>query len=132
MSERLLLATFGARAGAWVVDAIPHAGVIYIVGRATESIATTIIAGVLTGIVWSIVPEARRGATVGKALFGIRTVDQTTGGSIGLARSTVRWIVKYPICLIVFVGYFLYFRDPSRRTLADYAARSRVISVAGG
>ncbi len=131
MSEPLLLATFGARAGAWIIDAIPHAGVIYIVGRATESVAMTIIAAVLTGIVWSIIPEARRGATVGKALLGIRTVDETSGGSIGIARSAVRWVVKYPICLVVFVGYFLYFRDPSRRTLADYAARSRVVSVVG-
>jgi uncharacterized RDD family membrane protein YckC len=123
------MASFGMRAAAWIVDAIPHAGVIYIVGRATASIVLTIVAGVLVGVVWSIIPEARHGATLGKLFAGIRTVDPATGAPIGYLRAAVRWIVKYPICLVLFVGYLLYFRDATRRTLADFAARSRVVSI---
>jgi uncharacterized RDD family membrane protein YckC len=120
------LARFGHRAGAWVIDAVPHALVPMIAARVTDSVAIGIAAFFVTGIVWSILPEAGSGMTVGKRLFGIRAADVSGAPRIGLPHATVRWIVKYPVGGVLPVGYLWYFRGPSRRTWHDLAARTLV------
>lgn len=88
------------------------------------------IAGFLvTGILWSILPESRSGMTVGKRLFGIRVIDDTGAGPIGLLRAALRWVVKYGVCGVLPVGYLWYFRNPSRRAWQDLAAGTSVIDL---
>jgi uncharacterized RDD family membrane protein YckC len=130
MSTPLVVpAPFGARAVAWIIDAIPHAMVPYVLARITGSIAIGIAAFLVTGIVWSILPEARSGASVGKRLIGIRLVNTRRDGPMGLGRSALRWLVKYAVGGVLPVSYLWYFRDPHRRTWHDLAAGS-VVSVA--
>ena len=128
MTERF--APFGARAFAWVVDAIPHALVPYLLARITDSAAIGIGAFLVTGIVWSIVPEARVGMTLGKRLAGVRTVGRDDERAIGVPRAALRWFVKYVVGGVLPVSYLWYFRDPSRRTWHDLAARTIVRDLA--
>ena len=124
-------APFGPRAMAWVVDAVPHALVPYLVGRLTGSTALGIAAFLIVGILWSVVPEARSGVTVGKLLAGVRVEPGDGAGRMGLGRSAVRWVVKYLVGGALPVSYLWYFRDSRRRTWHDLAAGSIVADVAG-
>jgi uncharacterized RDD family membrane protein YckC len=124
-------AAFQTRAGAWAIDAVPHALVPYVVGRVTDSIAFAVAAFLIVGITWSVLPEARAGVTLGKLLTGLRTVRQGTVHPIGLGRAAVRWLVKYPVGGVLPVSYLWYFRDPQRRTWHDLAAGSVVIDIVG-
>lgn len=117
---------------AWVVDAVPYFLVPYVVGRLTGSTALGIAAFLIVGILWSIVPEARGGVTVGKLLAGIRVEPGDGTVRIGLGHSAVRWFVKYVVCSVLPVGYLWYFRDPRRRAWQDLAGGSIVIDVASG
>lgn len=124
-------ATFGLRAVAWGVDAIPYAFVPFIVGRLAGTIAA-IAAFFVVGIVWSILPEARTGVTLGKLLSGIRVEAADGNGRIGLSRSALRWVVKYLVCGVLPVGYLWYFRDRRCRAWQDLAAGSVVVDLARG
>ena len=124
-------APFGARAMAWIVDAAPHALVPYAVGRSTGSTPLAIAAFLIVGIVWSIVPEARRGVTIGKLLAGVRVERGNGEGRLGLARSALRWLVKYAVGGALPVSYLWYFRDARKRTWHDLAAGSIVADVTG-
>lgn len=128
----MVAASFGARAVAWIIDAVPHALVPYALGRATGSVAIGVAAFLITGIVWSILPEARGGMSVGKRLVGIRVRNHRGDGPIGLARSALRWVVKYAVGGVLPVSYLWYFRDPSRRTWHDYAAGTAVVGPGDG
>ena len=125
-------ATFGARALAWIVDAVPHAFLPYLAGRATGSTALAVAAFLIVGIVWSIVPEGRSGVTVGKLLAGVRVERGDGEGHLGLARAALRWLVKYVVGGALPVSYLWYLRDRRRRTWHDLAAGSIVTDVAGG
>lgn len=129
MTERY--APFGARAIAWVVDAVPHALVPFLMARVTDSAAIGIGAFLVTGIVWSVVPEARFGMTLGKRLSGVQTVSADGRAALGLPRAALRWLVKYVVGGVLPVGYLWYFRDRSRRTWHDLAAGTVVRDLAG-
>lgn len=108
---------------------MPHALVPFVAARAGGT-AFGIAGFLVIGIVWSILPEARGGMTLGKRLLGIRVVDHDGAGPIGLGRAALRWIVKYGVCGVLPVGYLWYFRNPSRRAWQDLAAGTSVIDVA--
>jgi uncharacterized RDD family membrane protein YckC len=115
---------------AWVVDAVPLILVPFYVDRLFGGLAPAIAAFFIVGIVWSIVPEARTGATPGKLLSGIRVRPADSDGRMGLPLSAVRWLVKYVVCGVLPVGYLWYFRDRRRRAWQDLAAGSVVIDLA--
>lgn len=119
-------ASFGARAAAWVVDAVPHALVPYVVARATDSIVIGLAGFLVTGILWSILPEARHGMSPGKRIVAIHVVNLRDDSRLGLARAALRWIVKYGVGGVLPVSYLWYFRSPSHRTWHDYAAATAV------
>lgn len=121
-------ATFGSRAGAWLIDAVPHAVVPAVVADLADSTVAGLAAFVVTGILWSILPEARAGWTPGKRIVGIRLVDMRGRGRIGWLRAAVRWLVKYGVGGVLPVSYLWYFRGRSRRTWHDYAAGTIVVS----
>jgi uncharacterized RDD family membrane protein YckC len=123
------VASFGARAAAWMVDAVPHALVPYFLTRLTDSIAIGIAGFLVTGILWSVLPEARTGMSVGKRLAWIRVANLRGEGRLGLARAALRWLVKYGVGGVLPVSYLWYFRDASRRTWHDHAAGTAVQSM---
>lgn len=128
---RASLGTFGARTGAWLVDAIPYIVVPYLAAR-IGGWPFAVAAYPIVGILWSILPEGRTGATPGKRLIGLRTLDIDQGTPIGSGRSAVRWLVKYVGCSVLPVGYLWYFRTPAHQTLADLAVRSVVVTPLAG
>ncbi len=123
-------APFGTRAAAWVVDAVPHALVPYVAARAGGSVIIGFAAFLITGILWSVLPEGRSGMTPGKRLVGIRVVSLRDDHRLGLPRAGLRWIVKYLVGGVLPVSYLWYFRNPSRRTWHDLAAGTVVDAVA--
>jgi uncharacterized RDD family membrane protein YckC len=123
------LAPFGARATAWVIDAIPHALVPYLLGRVTGSWPIAVAGFLVTGVLWSILPEASSGMSVGKRLIGVRLVDSREDAPIGLGRSALRWLVKYIVGGALPVSYLWYFRDSRSRAWHDLAARTEVVSI---
>ena len=125
------LAPFGARATAWVIDAIPHALIPYLLGRMTGSWPIAVAGFLVTGVVWSILPEASSGMSIGKRLIGIRLVNTRDDGPLGLGRSAVRWLVKYGVGGALPVSYLWYLRDARRRTWHDLAAGTEVVSILG-
>lgn len=130
-----MLAPFGARAFAWVIDAVPHAVVPWIVASTTGSLGLGIAAFAAVGVVWHVVPEGLAGWTLGKRAAGIAvyddrrrtTVDDPARLRIGVLRAAVRWLVKYPVGGWFPVGYLWYLRDPARRTWHDLAAGTTVV-----
>ncbi len=126
-TRRASLGTLGARAGAWLVDAIPYIVAPYLAATVGGWIFA-LAAFLIVGIVWTILPEAHSGATPGKRLMGLRTLDLESAEPIGIRRSSVRWLVKYVVCSFLPVGYLWFLRSPSRQTLADLAARSVVVA----
>lgn len=109
-----------------MVDAIPYI-VIPAVASWIGGWIPSLAAFLIVGIVWTILPEARSGATPGKRMAGIRTVSVEGTEPIGMGRSVVRWFVKYVVLSVLPVGYLWYWRSPNRQTLADLAARSTVL-----
>ena len=63
-------------------------------------------------------------------LKDLRVVDLRGQDELGLARSALRWVVKYGVGGALPVSYLWYFRDPSRRTWHDRAAGTGVQPVA--
>lgn len=123
----MTLAGFGPRAAGWLLDAVPHALVPYLLGRIVGSVAVGVAGFVAVGVLWSVIPEARFGRTLGKLVVGLRTIDARGGGApIGLGRSAVRWLVKYPVCGALPVGYLFALRDARRQALHDLAAGTQV------
>ena len=125
-------ASFGVRAMAWVVDTVPLIVIPYFVGELLGGWVPALASFFIVGIVWSIVPEARTGATPGKLLSGIRVLPAESDIRMGLGRSAVRWLVKYVVCGVLPVGYLWYFRDRRHRAWQDLAAGSVVIDIARG
>ena len=101
----------------------------YFLARGTDSVAIGIAGFFVTGIVWSILPEARAGMSVGKRLVGIRVANLRGDGPLGLARAALRWVVKYGVGGVLPVSYLWYFRDASRRTWHDHVAGTAVRSL---
>lgn len=124
---RASLATFGARLGAWIIDAIPYMLAPYLVARAGGNWLVAALAFVVVGVVWTVLPEATGGASPGKRLLGLRTLDIDDAEPIGISRSITRWFVKYVVCSVLPVGYLWFFRSPARQTFADLAARTVVV-----
>jgi uncharacterized RDD family membrane protein YckC len=71
------------------------------------------------------------GATAGKALFGVRTVNEE-GGPPGIGRAFVRWVLWivdwFPwICVVPITGGIAAFSSKGHRRVGDMAAKTYVI-----
>jgi len=71
--------------------------------------------------------EGRGGATPGKRLIGLKTVDQITGLPIGVNRAILRWIMRVFSALPFFLGFFWALWDKNHRTWHDAVVRCRII-----
>src|SRR5690606_9242235 len=117
-------------AGAWRMAADGGAGVPWLVLVGGPALA-------VVGLVqWWY--HGRRGATLGKALAGLRTVDAESGAPIGLGRTLVRALVVAAGTLVAGVGQLVVLASPlfdasgRRQGWHDKAARALVVDLALG
>ena len=82
--------------------------------------------------------HGRRGATLGKALVGLRTVDADTGQPIGMGRALVRALVVAAGSLALGIGQLVVLASPlfdaggRRQGWHDKAARALLVDVVTG
>lgn len=82
--------------------------------------------------------HGRRGATLGKALVGLRTLDADTGAPIGMGRAFLRALVVAAGGLVLAVGHLVVLASPlfdsggRRQGWHDKAARALVVDVVTG
>lgn len=82
--------------------------------------------------------HGRRGATLGKALVGLRTLDADTGAPIGMGRALVRALVVTAGGLVLAVGQLVVLASPlfdsggRRQGWHDKATRALVVDVVAG
>lgn len=117
-------------AGAWRMAADGGAGVPWLVLVGGPALA-------VVGLVqWWY--HGRRGATLGKALAGLRTVDAESGAPIGLGRTLLRALVVAAGTLVAGVGQLVVLASPlfdasgRRQGWHDKAARALVVDLALG
>lgn len=167
---RIRTASYGARAGAFVIDALLLSllpgGALYAIregGRevracdltaegdiavfgqdavttglceypSTSAIgisATLFLVGVAVWFVY-MAREGRTGTTVGKSVFGIRTVDRTTrqpvGAGKGIGRGVIRGVLGFPTFGVGFLLDHLWpLWDRDAQTLHDKAVSAVVV-----
>lgn len=126
----------GPRAGFWIrfaallLDSVLLNVVDLILRDALGNDAGSTI-GVLAGIVYFIaLVGSPRGQTLGAMALRIRVISLATGGSIGYARSVVRYVVSLFSGLVIFLGYFWMLWDREKQTWHDKAVGSVVVPVA--
>jgi uncharacterized RDD family membrane protein YckC len=90
-------------------------------------------------VIYEVLPVAFRGATLGKAMLGVRVVRLDTWDRPGLLSAALRASVLYGPLAVPYVGLFLLavvavpaLVWPTRRGLHDLAAGTAVIQVERG
>ena len=89
---------------------------------------------VLVSLVYTVPLTATRGQTVGKMALRIRVAALPDGGSPGLGRAFVRWLVPVAMNIIPGLGLLSYVPilfDPLRQSLGDRAASTVVVTIDG-
>lgn len=101
-------------------------------GQDANSYATFFETGVYTLfalLVYLCVTEAYLGATLGKALFGLR-VQAVGGGHVGIVRALVRNVfLPFDLCAI---GFVLAVITPRRKRIGDFVAGTEVVNTRVG
>lgn len=144
-ANELVLASWGRRAAALLVDGLLLAGVvvttILVAGVPMEDVNTTVLEGdTLTVILLFVVPEAiydtffvgSRGQTPGKQLLRIKVVDAGDQRTpIGFRRAFSRWLFTALLWGLFTVpgvlDHLWPLRDSRRQTLHDKLARCVVV-----
>lgn len=122
-------ASFGQRLVALLIDWV-------IIGVVEGILAVTIDpdigygVGLLGGLVYySYLEGSPSGQTVGKRVMGIRVVDFSTGGPIGLGRGLIRWVGRLLSGLACLLGYFWMLWDREKQCWHDKLATTVVVPV---
>jgi hypothetical protein len=97
-------------------------------GSAVVLFAVVLGVGIANHVVW----QGLRGATVGKVLTGIRTVNEA-GNPPGIGPALVRgllWIVDAaPYCIPGLVGFIVAVSSPERQRVGDRVANTWVVTA---
>ena len=142
-----VLAGFGARLGAFLIDNFLLLGVFYLIALVTGvdlfaysdnlpgrgetlpgSAVTLELAVSVAGFVYFAILDGTR-QTVGKWLVRIRVVRLDGGGPIGLGRGFLRCFGRILSHLPCYLGYFWMLWDEEKQTWHDKIARSIVVSA---
>lgn len=107
------------------------------VNRLADLSGTRTLVGVMIVLtVYEVLPVAFRGATLGKAMVGLRVIRLDSWGRPGLLSAAIRAAVLYGPLAIPTVGFLLFavvvgpgLVWPTRRGLHDLAAGTAVIGV---
>lgn len=84
------------------------------------------VVNVLAIAAYFVVLIGLRSQTLGQAAAHLR-VEAADGGPVGLRRATIRFVVSLLSFVMLFTGYLVAFLDPSRQTLHDRVAGTRVV-----
>jgi len=140
------LASIAQRVGGALVDGLLTSMVVVVplllglveVDRIDEALPAPIILGLfLFGAIYTIVPTALLGQTLGKIAVGTRVVAEDDGSLPGWRRSALRWALPGVVGRLPFVGLWVGLAvmaslvwDPRRRGLHDRLAGTIVVRVA--
>lgn len=131
----------GARFLAWLVDqlvlTLPVVALAALPLSASDSTVATVLgiaAGMWAFAAWVllvIVPLGRVGASLGKALLGVRVVGVATGRPLGIARALLRQVVWACLLIPCSLGLVSYVLDRSGRQRGwhEQATNSVTMSV---
>ncbi|WP_102144116.1 RDD family protein [Mycobacterium hubeiense] len=133
-----VLASWGARAGAFAVDVLVGLAVLVTLALSaltapqqgwlwwvfTAGAAATVVAMAVNR--WLL--PSMTGWSLGRALFGIRVVRRD-GADAGVFRLMLRDVAHVLDTLAIFVGWLWPLWDRRRRTFADLLVRTEVLSV---
>jgi len=116
------------RIGAFLIDVIIPAVIGAILWLFLPRFVPSIIVFVLV-IANSVVLQGVTGASVGKHLVGIRTVD-AEGKVCGVGKAFVRWLMwivdAFPYCLPL-VGFITFFSSKEHQRVGDRVAKTYVV-----
>ena len=89
--------------------------------------ALMLVTAVIGGIYYYAKLEGTRGQTVGKKALGIRVVDATTGGPIGVGRGIGRYFARIISAIPFYLGYLWAIWDPKKQAWHDKMVNDLVI-----
>jgi uncharacterized RDD family membrane protein YckC len=117
------------RVGAGAIDLGVLAAVAVLAGVLLDSATGGVLVSLTYQVAALVVGQGRTGASPGKALVGLRTVD-ASGQPCGIGKALVRWLMwvvdGFPYCLPV-VGFAAIFTNPDERRVGDKVAGTWVV-----
>jgi uncharacterized RDD family membrane protein YckC len=139
------LASVAQRVGGALVDGLLTSMVVVVplllglvdIDRLEQALPPSIILGLfLFGALYTIVPTALWGQTLGKIAVGTRVVAESDGSLPGWRRAAIRWALPGVVGRLPYVGLCISLAvmaslvwDPRRRGLHDRAAGTIVVRV---
>jgi len=124
------LASWGTRAGGWLIDAAPGI-VLSIIGDAAGLYGAVYWVCFLLSLGWSAYNRWYLGGTTGQSwgrkLVHVKLISEKTGQPIGPLMAFVRDIAHIADTVICFVGWFFPLWDAKKQTLADKIISTVVI-----
>jgi uncharacterized RDD family membrane protein YckC len=116
------LASWGIRAGGWLIDAAPGI-VLSIIGDATGKFGAVYWICALLSLGWAAYNRWYLGGTTGqswgKKITHLHLISEKTGQPIGFGMAFVRDIAHIVDSVICFVGWLFPLWDAKKQTLAD-------------
>ena len=138
--DQLRYASWGARVGAYLLDALAALG-IFVAGFVLGAILSTVsddlgslavVAGYIGQIVfffWNLVRQGRTGQTIGKQALGITLVRLARPGPPGLGLSIGRSFLHIVDALPCYLGFLWPLWDQRRQTFADKILETVVLAA---
>jgi uncharacterized RDD family membrane protein YckC len=120
-------ASFGLRLVAAIIDGV-IIGAVSLVFRGIFGVYAGQGLGTLLGLAYAGYLEGSpSGQTIGKRAVGIRVIDFSSGGSIGVGRALIRYVGKIISGIACALGYLWMLWDPEKQTWHDKMANSVVV-----
>ncbi len=125
-----VFASFAARAVGLLVDLVILT-LLLIPGIALIAIGSTplvllglaaIVAGFAVGTALYARAITSTGQSVGNRVAGTKVVDARNGRSVASGEAGLRYILRFTVSIILFIGYFVALADTQRRTFHDKIA----------
>jgi RDD family protein len=128
-------ASWGARLGAWLIDALLIGFVFWIVGHRVR-FGTTVGLEVLTAALYFTLCHSLTGQTIGKTVVGLKVFDSRSLGRLNLPRAVLRWAATALFWIAFVVPGLLdavspLWNEDSNQAWHDKIARSVVMRVRG-
>ncbi len=125
-----VFASFGARAVGLLVDLailtlllVP--GIALIAAGSTPLVLlglATLVAGFIVGTVLYTRAITSTGQSLGNRVAGTKVVDARNGRCIASGEAGLRYVLRFTVSIILFIGFLVAFADPQRRTFHDKIA----------
>jgi len=125
-----VFASFGARAVGLLVD-LAILTLLLIPGLALIAAGSTplvllglaaLVAGFAVGTVLYTRAITSTGQSLGNRVAGTKVVDARNGRSIASGEAGLRYVLRFTVSIILFIGFLVAFADPQRRTFHDKIA----------